>query len=166
MRYSILVSIVAAVFLAACEYDAPLTRDHTIPIDRAVLGVWEEVREGGEPGDRALILPFSETEYLVEYPMEKDSIYFRAYPISVGDVPCVQFEAIGSKEGAVEKDEKKRFHVVAHRLAGDSLEIKLLNTERVDKSLGDSEALLKAFIEHKDDADLFIDPVTFKKVAQ
>ena len=98
--------------------------------------------------------------------MEKDSIYFRAYPISVGDVPCVQFEAIGSKEGAVEKDEKKRFHLVAHRLAGDSLEIKLLNTERVDKSLGDSEALLKAFIDHKGAANPFIDAITFKKVAQ
>jgi hypothetical protein len=155
-----------AVFLfTACEYDAPLTRDHTIPIDQAVLGVWEATSEGTD-SERALVLPFSETEYLVQYPMEKDSIFFRAYPISVGGVSCVQFEAIGSEEGAVEKDEKKRFHVVSYQLTGDALEIKLLNTERVDKGLADSEALLKAFIEHKDDADLFIDPVTFKKVAQ
>ncbi len=160
---------VAALLLAGCEYESPLTKEHNIAIDSAVLGLWEAIPdEGEEPkkNERMMILKYSDTEYLLHHPVEDDGLYFRSYPIKIGGVSCVQLQVIGTKAGPPEKDEKNLFHVVSYRLASDELEIKTLNTGLVDDDLKTTEALTQSFLKHKGNKKLFINPGRFRRIEE
>ena len=152
-----------------CEYEAPLTEDHTIAIDSAVLGLWEAIPDEGEEPDqdeRMMILKYSTTEYMIHYPVKDDGMYFRAYPVKLGDVSCVQLQAIGTSEGPPKKDEKNLFHVASYRLANGELEIKLLNADLVDDDLKTTEVLTQSFLKHKGNKKLFINPGGFRRVTK
>ena len=130
MKCKLALLTVAVLLITGCEYESPLTKEHNIAVDSAVLGLWEAIPDKGEEpkqNERMMILKYSGTEYLIHYPVGKDGVYFRGYPIKIGGVSCVQFQAIGTDDGPPEKDEKDLFHVVSHRLAGAELESK--NTE-------------------------------------
>jgi hypothetical protein len=78
--------VIAGLFLAGCKYEAPLTTEHSIPVDSSVLGLWEPIPEkGGESAEdeRMMILKYSDTEYLIHYPVEENGLYFRGYAIHV-----------------------------------------------------------------------------------
>ena len=159
---------ITVLFLAGC-YESPLTQEHTISIDSSVLGRWELVPEKGkeaDPEERILILKYSDTEYLIQYPdyPSKSRLYYRGYPIKIGNVSCVQVEIIGSQDGPPDKDDKELFHVVSYVLAKGELEIKVLNTDLVSHRLKNSEALRKAFLKHQDNKDLFRDPGKFRRI--
>ncbi|NQT92265.1 MAG: hypothetical protein HQ559_05855 [Lentisphaerae bacterium] len=168
MKWGSLLLLAVVLFVAGCEYDAPLTERHSIAIDRNVLGLWEPMpddeEEEIEPGERMMILKFSDTEYLVHYPIGKNGIYYRAYPMKLGGVSCVQLQALGTEDGPLEADEKELYHVVSYRLVEGALEIKTLNTGIVDDHLKTGRALRKAFLENKNNEDLFSNPARFKKI--
>ena len=42
-----MVFMITALFLIGCEYEAPLDKEHDIPIDTSVLGLWEYIPENG-----------------------------------------------------------------------------------------------------------------------
>jgi hypothetical protein len=152
------------VALAACQYDAPLTTDHVIPIDPSILGSWAIIpAENDDPETRVQIHGFSDTEYAIHYHESSIDLYFRAYAINIAGVPAVQLELIGSGEGAVGSDEEDRYVVARYRLVDGQLEVRTLNTELVDDALKDSESLRAAFIAHKDNPELFSDPGLFKR---
>lgn len=167
MRRAVLWLAVSTLFLAGCDYEVPLTEEHSIKIDSSVLGLWEIVSENGEPstsGDRLTILKYSDTEYLIHYPVGEDGIYYRGYSIRVGDITCVQTQVIGDSDGPAGDDDKNLYGVVIYILANGELEIKTLNKELISKELKDSEALRNAFLKHQKNEDLFIDPSVFKRV--
>ena len=154
--------------LAGCIYEAPLTGEHTIAVASAVLGLWEFVPgEGEKPGppERMMVLRYSDTEYLIHYPMGQDGMYFRGYEVRVGGVPCVQLQLLGSEEGPVERNEKDLFQVASYQLVGDELLVRTLNRELVADELKDSAALRKAFLNHRSSKELFTNPGRFKRVA-
>ena len=160
---------VAALLLAGCEYESPLTKEHNIAIDSAVLGLWEAIPDEGEDpkkNERMIILKYSDTEYLLHYPVGDDGLYFRSYPIKMGGVSCVQLQVIGTKAGPPEKDEKNLFHVVSYQLASDELEIKILNSGLVDDDLKTTEALTQSFLKHKGNKKLFINPGRFRRIEE
>ena len=71
MKTPAILSAAAVLFLVGCVYDSPLTQEHTIPIDPAVLGLWEQIPKEGEktnPDERILVMKFSATEYSIQYP--------------------------------------------------------------------------------------------------
>ncbi len=168
--------VLVALFLVGCEYESPLTKEHSISVDSAVLGLWEYVPEKGEDSDqnlRMLILKYSGTEYLIQNFAGNGGegwIYYRGYPIKIGNVPCVQIEGIGNvhmsldKEMTLEKIDWPIFAVVSYALANGELEIKFLNMDLVDNELKDSEALRKSFLKHKGNKDLFTDPFKFRRI--
>jgi hypothetical protein len=168
--------VIVALFLVGCEYESPLTKEHSISVDSAVLGLWELVPEKGEDSDqnmRMLILKYSGTEYLIHQFEGKYGMYYRGYPIKIGNVPCVQIESIGTENGPLDKDdiyvtpetnEWPIFDVVSYALANGELTIKILNTDLVDNELKDSEALRKSFLKHKGNKDLFIKPDKFRRI--
>jgi hypothetical protein len=160
--------IVMGLFLAGCKYEKPLVKEHTIPIDASVLGLWEPLPDEGEKfGDdeRLVILKFSDTEYLIHYPPGgNDEAYYRGYPVKIGGIPCIQLQVIGTKDGMPKKDVKTLFAVVSYELKKGILEIKKLNTDLVDDDLKTTEALAQTFLNHKNDKNLFIDPVRFKQL--
>lgn len=159
--------MLVALFAVGCVYEVPLTTDHTIPVDPAVLGLWELVPDEGKEPDpvaRMLVLKFSDTEYLIHYPIGKDGLYYRGYPVKAGKRACVQLQVIGSKDGLPGKKIERHYQVVSCELIEAQLELKVLNPERVDADLADSPALMAAFLKQQDQADLFMDPARFRRV--
>ena len=168
MKHIAVLTLLAALLVAGCHYEAPLSAEDDIPIDSAVLGLWEPVTEAGETpeeGERMLILRYSDTEYMVHYPTGENALYYRCYPVKIDGVACVQLEIIGSRNGTP-GDEKDLFHVASYRLADHELEIELLNTGLVDDSLTTTEALAEAFRKHRDNKELFAYPEKFTRVKQ
>ena len=160
--------ILALVLLSGCVYKAPVTTNHTIPINPAVLGVWQAVPEPGKDLDadeRMLVLKYSDTEYMVRYPSGKDAMFFRGYPIKVGNLQCVQIQLLGEKDQPV-NDEDRKYQVVAYKLADGVLELRTLNADLVSDRLATSADLLKAIKANVADPDLFKDPGKFKKLVK
>lgn len=168
MRYIAALLAVTALFIAGCTYEKPLVKEHVIPIDSSVLGLWEPQPDEGEVSgnnERMIILKFSDTEYLIHYPPGgNDEAYYRGYPIKVGGIPCVQIQVIGTEDGMPKKDVKALFAVVSYELRNDILEIRTLNTDLVDDDLHTTEALVQSFLTHKNNKDLFTNPVRFRRL--
>ncbi len=158
-------SILPAVFiliLAACTYDSPITEEHSIPIDQALLGLWEPL--SGDDQDPLLVLKLSDTEYQIHNFGRDSGIYFRGYAIEVEGVPAVQLQVLGDDYGPVDETAERRYSVVSYRLVNGELEVSELNTDLVDEDLETSEAIRQAFVVHKDNKDLFTDPILFRKI--
>lgn len=156
------------VLLSGCVYKAPVTTNHTIPVNPAVLGMWQAVPEPGKDLDadeRMLVLKYSDTEYMVRYPSGKDAMFFRGYPIKVGNLQCVQIQLLGEKDQPV-NDEDRKYQVVAYKLADGVLELRTLNADLVSDRLATSADLLKAIKANVADPDLFKDPGKFKKLVK
>ncbi|MEC7842111.1 MAG: hypothetical protein VX911_04440 [Candidatus Latescibacterota bacterium] len=169
MKHALLHSVLAVLLLAGCQYEFPLSAEHTISIAPAVLGLWEPIADEGKgtkQNERLVILRFSDFEYLIHYPVGKVGLYYRGYPIRIGDIPCVQLQVIGTKDGPPQEDEKKLFHVVSYQLADGKLVIKNLNAELVDDKLKTKAGLVKSFLDHKDDENLFTNPDSFRRIAE
>ncbi len=156
------------VLLSGCVYKAPVTTNHTVPVDPAVLGVWQAVPEPGKDLDadeRMLVLKYSDTEYMVRYPSGKDAMFFRGYPIKVGNLRCVQIQLLGEKDQPV-NDEDRKYQVVAYKLEDGVLELRTLNADLVSDRLATSADLLKAINANVADPDLFKDPGKFRKLVK
>lgn len=168
MRFIAAWLIITVLFLAGCTYEQPLIKEHAIPVDSSVLGIWEPLRDEGEesgPDERMIILKFSDTEYLIHYPPGgNDETYYRGYPIKIGGISCVQIQIIGTKDGIPKVDVKALYAVVSYELKKDILEVRTLNTDLVDDDLKTTQALVQAFLKHRDDNDLFADPVRFRRL--
>ncbi len=166
MKYIMMVFAVAILLLAGCEYESPFTKEHSIAIDSAVLGLWEPKSDEGENSKQdelMMILKYSDTEYLIHYPTGKDGIYYRGYPIKIGGISCVQLQIIGTNDGPPKKDETELFYAVSYQLTDRQLEIKTLDTDLVNDDLKTTDELRKAFLKHKDKKDLFKNPGVFRR---
>ena len=163
--------------LAGCQYHAPLTTQHNIAIDPKVLGKWEFVPEKSaedssdeteeeEQREALMVLKFSDTEYLIHYPVNRDGMYFRGYPVRIGNVSCVQLQLIGTEKDSITTDDEKRYHVVSYQLSEEMLKIEVLNDNIVSGDLKKSKELKQAVLENQNAKDLFHEPGTFRKVIE
>jgi len=168
--------MISLIFLiSGCEYETSLTDEHKIPVDKAVLGLWEAVPEKGmvsDPKDRIsdskerlMVLKYTDTEYLVHCPVGGEGFYFRGYPIRIGGVSCVQIRLIGDANGDIKTGERK-FQVISYQFVNSELEIKTLNTDLVDNKIKDRNKLNNVFLINKNKGELFINPVRFKKAVK
>jgi len=167
MKLKIIFMVALMFVIAGCEYETSLTDEHKIPVDKAVLGLWEAVPEKGgvsDPKERLMVLEYTDTEYLIHYPTGDEGFYFRGYPIRIGGISCIQIRLIGDSNGDIKTGERK-YHVVSYQFVNGELDIKTLNTDLVDKNLQDRNKLKKAFLTNKNREELFINPVRFRKVA-
>jgi hypothetical protein len=177
-----LLSSIAVICLAGCIYEAPLVAKHTIPIDPALVGLWEAMpKEPAEPekddgrrskilddplaGARLLIIKFSDTEYVIA-PGDQDGIYYRAYAIELGGKRCMQLEVIGTNEGPPDWEGKnpEPFLVCSYEMKDGNLLVRFLNEEIVGDDLKTTEALQEAFLKNKDNAELFGEPSVYRRV--
>ena len=83
----------------------------------------------------------------------------------MGGVAGVQLEVLGTGEGPLKEDATELFHVAAYAVTNDQITITTLNTKRVPDDLKTTADLQAAFLQHKDDGDLFANPGVFKRVA-
>jgi hypothetical protein len=136
-----------------------VTTDHTIQIDPAVLGVWQD-----EDGESMLLLKYSDTEYLIEYPTGAKAVFYRGYPVKVGDLSCVQIQELGTADGPEENAEP--YDVMSYRFVKDDLEVRSLNSDVVSKDAKSSDELRESILKNKANPELFHEPGIFKKVPQ
>lgn len=170
--------LIIVLLIAACKYEDPLTEEHKIPIDPAVLGEWVPVPDQKPlPDEKMVVMKYSDTEYLIAINPEikgEGGMYFRGYPIRVGGVACVQLKLIGIWNRAIESLKKGRtidsseeslFDVAVYQFENDELTVKTINPDLVDKRLKgkDFEA---AFLRNSNNKNLFMskDSLRFKKV--
>ena len=161
-----LFALVATLCSVGCLYTVPVTEEHSVPVDPAVLGLWEEVPEGegrAEAPPQMLVLQFSQTEYLVEYPVGKEAFYFRAWPVKVAGLTAVQLQVIRDNEGRLTTP--KPYHVVAYQAREGMLEVRTLNDDLVGREFATPKALVAAIEAHRDDPELFREPGRFRRVA-
>ena len=156
--------MLGALLAGACVYDVPVTTDHAIPIDEAILGAWESVPEGNDDPVQARIFRFSETEYLVHYLEDDWDVYFRAYAIDVGGVSAIQLEVLGDKDEVVEQGASERYTVAAYRMLDGKLEVRTLNSELVSAGIEDSESLRAEILKHREHPELFNEPGLFQRL--
>ena len=166
MKYVAMSWILVVLSLNGCIYDDPLAKKQDLPIDPSVLGHWEFVptdpSKSSKP-ERMMVLKYSDTEYLLHYPTGEDGMYFRGYPIRVAGVAGVQIQWIGSSKGVIEEKDRK-YQVVSYKTSGNEMVIRVLNRDLVDEDLKGTEALLEAFLRHKDHPELFTEPGTFRRL--
>jgi len=151
--------------VSACEYHEPLAEKQNIPIDQALLGLWEPAPEKNEAkpsGEWILALKYSDSEYMIHYQSGSDSMYFRAYPLKVGDISCVQLQLIGDAGGPLAKGEPA-FQVASVTLNGDEVTIRMMNTSVLGRDLA-GPALREAFLKNAKNPGLFREPVKFRRV--
>ena len=157
-------ALLGAVFIGACVYDVPVTVEHEIPVEPAILGAWEHTPGGNESATTMRVFEFSDTEYLVHYLEDGLELFFRAYAINVGGISAVQLEAIGDGNEAVGKNVENRYTVAAYRMLDGKLEVRTLNSDLVSAEIDDGESLKAAMLKHKDHPELFNDPGLFQRV--
>lgn len=152
---------------AACQYSVPLSTEHNVAIDSALLGNWAMQPEIDDPRaslDSMTVMRFSTSEYLLRYVSEGSELLFRAYLINPGGEQLLQLELLEDSDGPVSHDENANLFMVArYALDGEVLTVGTMNVALVSDEIDNTEALLKAYLEHKDDPELFMDQARFKK---
>jgi len=158
-----LMVLAACAILAGCDYTVPLAQTPQMEIDKAVVGLWERTKADGKT-ERLLVLPLSRHEYLVSFPANgNDAMFARACRCSGAGQTLIQLEWIGTAQGKL-PEENRVFQFAAYSVAGDTLRVRMLNSDVVKKDVKSAEALARAIAESKDSPDLFRDEMTFSKV--
>ncbi|MDP3283424.1 MAG: hypothetical protein Q8M56_03240 [Desulfobacterales bacterium] len=168
MKLKIIFMVALMFVIAGCEYETSLTDEHKIPVDKAVLGLWDAVPENGgvsDPKERLMVLKYTDTEYLVHYPAGDEGFYFRGYPIRIGGISCVQIRLIGDSNGDIKTGDRK-YQVVSYQFVSGELEVKTLNTDMVDKKIIDRNKLNTVFLKNKNKGELFRNPARFRKAVK
>ena len=152
---------------AGCVHEAPLTTEHTLAIDTALLGLWELVpgeAKGDPDEDRMVVMRWSDTEYLAQLSLGPEGDYYRAYPMEIGGHSLIQAEFLGNTSRNWYPPDKAFYPILRYELVEGILIISTLNPEVVDVEITDSGALREAFLKNKDRRDLFNPPAHFRRV--
>ncbi|QHI69665.1 hypothetical protein [Tichowtungia aerotolerans] len=161
MKAAMILFSTAFLLLAGCKYDAPFVVEHRIAVDASVLGLWANA---DRPDEQMMVLKYSDTEYMVHYPVGEDGLYYRAWPVNLGGVSFVQIQVIGTGAGLPEPEDTELFYAVSYQVSGETLELKTLNTDLVPESLQTTDDLKNAFLQVKENGELFDNPLTFRRV--
>lgn len=165
MKKSILL-LVLVILTAGCIHQAPLTTEHVIAIDPDLPGLWERVPgevEGDPADDLLLILPWSETEYVAQFPRGEKGDIYRVYPVEIGGRRVLQAQSLGSSRGGVYEGDRMDYPILDYRIVEGILMVSTLNTRVVDENITDSAALREAFLANVSRQDLFEAPAHYRR---
>lgn len=151
-------------FLNSCLFEAPFVETAGIRTDEALLGRWEEVPEDkSAEASRMLVLQHGPNEYVVQYPVGEDALFFRAFAVELAGENHFQVQLIGNAEATV-KPEDRKYHLLKAGVEGDVMEIRTINPDLLGKGLADSAAMKAAFTTHKDNPKLWGKPAKFQRI--
>lgn len=151
--------------LAGCDYTVPLVKTPDMPVDTAIIGSWQRVKNDGQT-ERLLVLPLNKQEYMVSFPAgSPDAMFARACPCRVSALSLVQIQWIGTAKGHQPEDGRV-FQYAVYMVAGDTITIRLLNADLVHRNVKTSEELRMAIDSNKEKQNLFREDMVFKKMIQ
>ena len=163
MRTSLKISFLP-VFFASCVFETPFESNSTIPVKKEWLGEWETKPSGDkEAPEKARLLKYSDNEYLLEYPVGKKAMFFRAFSVALSGAEYLQVQLIGTNGEALKLEDRK-YHLLKMKLDGDQLSVQAIAPDLIGKDLKDSAAMKAAFAAHKDDPALFEEAMIFKRI--
>ncbi len=165
MKSWLIIIFAAMLIISGCEYQEPLAEKQNLPIDESLIGQWNAVPDSSDTSpvnDRIVVLKLSGTEYLVHYYTGSGSMYFRAYPLKVGNIECLQLQLLGYQDGKLARDDAP-FQVAKYTVSGDIVEIRMMNTSVVSPKLGSNAAMREAFLKNQANDTLFRDPGKFRR---
>ncbi|MCK9996147.1 MAG: hypothetical protein KAH56_07685, partial [Candidatus Krumholzibacteria bacterium] len=119
MKHSIWFLFMAIILTTGCVHEAPLTTEHNLVIDPALLGLWELVpgEARGDPDeDRMVVMRWSDTEYLVQIPLGAEGDFFRAYPVEIGGHSLIQTEYVGNYGRGLYPPKETFFPVITYEI--------------------------------------------------
>ena len=169
MRKHGLISVFILLILTACDYDAPLVREASLPIDQALLGTWEAIpydRAGQESPERIVIRQESANLYVIEHVDGESIIYFKGWLAELEGSRFMQVEVTGDDKGPAGAEDTNLFIVVSYALDNGQLVVRSLNTDLVNTDLADTAALQAAFAANRNDPSLFHEPAQFRKLSE
>ena len=151
-------------FLNSCLYEAPFVETAGIRTDEALLGRWEEVPEDkSDEANRMLVLQHGPNEYVVQYPVGEDAMFFRAFAVELAGGKYFQVQLIGNAAATV-KAEDRKYCLLKAGVEGDVMEMRPIDPDLLGKGLADSAAMRAAFAAHKDDPKLWGKPAKFRRI--
>lgn len=168
MRKHAWITVFVFLMLIACDYDAPLVGEASLPIDQALLGTWElipEDRSGQESFLHIVIRQESANVYDLKYEDDDATIYAKGWLAELEKIRFMQVEVTGDEEDPIDVEYTDIFSVYSYALDNGELVVKSLNIELVNEYLADSAALQAAFVAHMDDPGLFREPERFRKLS-
>jgi len=157
-----LMLLAVCLMVSACDYTVPLASTPEETINRNLLGLWENTKTGDQH-ERLLILPLNAREFLVSYPAGNDDAMFaKASLVTRAGLQLAQLEWIGTAKGK-QPDDNRVYQLATYSLNASNLTVRMLNSDVVDKAITNSAGLATAIAKHKDETDLFRDPMVFTK---
>lgn len=161
---SAILGAAAAVLLAACDYTVPLVTTPRVDIERAAVGLWERTGDQAS-GERLLILPLGDREYLVSYPSGADNAMFARGALWRGaGLTLAQLDWVGTAQGKL-PDDDRTFQFASYVIESGVLRVRLLNPEVVDRDISTTPGLVEAIESNAGDPDLFREALVFRRVA-
>ena len=158
-----LIPLMACILLAGCDYTVPLVKSPELKIDPEPVGLWQRTKQDGQV-ESLLVIPSSKTEYMVSLPAgSKNAMFARACLCRSGDLTLVQLEWFGTATGTV-PDDNKVFQYATFSVAGDTMTIRMLNTDLVKGTVKTSSELAKALRTNRDKSDCFHNEMVFRRV--
>ena len=149
--------------LAGCDFTVPLSTVPEMPIDARAVGLWEMAKPDGKT-ERLLILPFNDREYFVSWPEAAPTeLYARAHLFKFSGMVLVQLQWFGNSDGVVPDDERN-YQIATYNMTGDTLEIRMLNTNVIGKDFQSPADLARAIEANNSNPDLFQEIMAYKKV--
>jgi len=164
MKKWLLIFSLSVLIIAACEYQEPAADKQGIPVNPALLGLWvpsPDNKETPPPDEWILALPYSDTEYMIHYRTEKDSMYFKGYPVKIGAYSCIHLQLIGDSRSPISKTDAP-YQIASVSLSGEEVTIRMMSTSVVSSSLRGT-ALKEAVLKNANNAGLFREPVKFRR---
>ena len=155
-------TVVVCLLLAGCDFTVPLSGKPEMVIDKQAVGLWERVLPDGDT-ERLLVMALNEREYVLCWPKGAGTeLFARAHLFEYSSKSLVQLQWFGNSEGAAPDDDRV-FQIAAYSVAGDVLEIRLLNADVTGKDFRSSDELARAIESNKDNPSLFLDVMIFKR---
>ena len=156
--------VAACILLAGCDYTVPLANLPVADPDPAVIGLWERT-PGGSSTERLLVLPLNQKEYLVSFPAgSTNAMFARACIIRLAGKAAVQLTWIGTAQAGL-PDDPRVYQFATFTVDGNTLSVRLLNADLVNRDVTSPAELEKAIANAKDHPALFRDAMVFHKVS-
>jgi hypothetical protein len=166
MNHKIIFLVCVLLVVNGCDFEIPLASKKKIKINKKILGRWQQLSKpkSCNASPAAIVLPYSDYEYLIHYKSRNHDIYYKGYPINIGGRQCLQLKVLGNKKGPVAADIEKTFQVIDYRFDKNILIIEKLSQDIIKKQPENIDKFQEIFLKHADNQDLFVEISSFMKV--
>jgi hypothetical protein len=156
--------VMTCLWCLSCDYTIPLVDPPQLPIDKNLLGVWEQSKEEDEV-EQLLVLPLNANEYMISYPhRSSEALFARAWLVDCAGKTLLQIQWIGNSRGDT-ADDHRVYQVASYSIKSHQLAMGLLNASVIHKDISSSAELMDAIQRNKNNPKLFTGEMIFRRAS-